>query len=325
MRRRQLLFALAGAPALEMSASEGRAQRSLLPARIGVLREAPPTGQYRAFVDRLHELGRIEGSNITIEYRRANTAADLERAARALVELQVSVIFAPTPLCALAANRAQATVPIVFAVVGDPVKSGLAASLSRPGGNATGLTAFGSDLGGKRLDLLRELIPDLHRIGVLWNSAVPDKQIEWRNLQEAAQATNVSLHSIEVTTADQFERGFAELGQVNPEAVIVLPEPLMFSNMSRIIVWAAGARLPSIFAWREAAAAGAPIAYGPSISANYRRAAEYVDRILRGARAADLPIEQPVHVELVVNAGAARALALKLPSMIMARADEVIE
>lgn len=320
--RRRCLLALGG---VFVTLREGWAQRPESKARIGVLRTAPPESeQYKAFVLGLRNLGYVEGKNLEIDYR-FGKQEDLSRLAEELARAKVSLIFAPTPPGVQAARKLGASIPIVFAVVGDPVRTGIAASLARPGGNMTGLTALGSDLSGKRLEILKEIAPGLSRVAVLWNPALPDKVMEWQEMQGPARALGLELLSIEVRAAADAGAALARAAGLRAEALIVLPEPLAFSQKERVIAFAAKARLPTIYAWHEAAEAGALIAYGADISDLYRRSAIYVDKILRGAKPGDLPIEQPTKFDLAVNLKTAKALGLRVPQSILLRADRLIE
>ncbi len=302
----------------------GAQQASRIP-RIGVLRSGPPSDAgYQGFALGLKELGYVEGKNVVIEYR-GGELTQLPVLATELVGLKVDVIFAPTPPAAMAARQATATIPIVFAVVGDPVRTGLVASLARPDGNVTGLTALGSDLGGKRLDLLKELSASLRRVAVLWNPSVPDKVIEWEQMQAPAHALGLQLESIEARTPGDVDGALKSVARARPEGVIILGEPLMYANRTRVAEFANANRIPAIFNWREAATAGGLISYGPNIADNNRRAATYVDKILKGAKPADLPVEQPTKFELVINLKTAKALGLTIPPSLLLRADEVIE
>lgn len=217
------------------------------------------------------------------------------------------------------------TIPIVFAVGGDPVRSGVAASLARPGGNITGLTALGSDLAGKRLQLLTEVVPRLTRVAVLWNPSVPDKVVEWQQMDAPARKMGLQLHSVEVRGPEDFAKAFAVIKNGRPQAMITLGEPLTFSQRTLILDFVSKHQIPAIFNWREFVEAGALIAYGPSISDLYRRAATYVHRILQGAKPGDLPIQEPTQFELVVNVRTAKALGLTIPPSLLLRADYVIE
>lgn len=272
----------------------------------------------------MQTLGYVEGKNLIIDYLHGELS-EYPDMAQELVRRHVDVIFAPTPQAAQAARKATQKIPIVFAVVGDPVGAGLAESLRRPGGNATGLTAFGSDLVGKRLELLKEFNPRMTRVGVVWNPTVPDKVIEWKNGERAAQAMKLQLQSLEVRSNGDFDGALGAARSGRAEALIVFGEPLAFFNRGRVIAFASQARIPAIYNWREAVVEGGLIALGPSISDNYRRAAAYVDKILKGEKPGNLPIEQPTKLELVLNNRTARALGITIPQTVLVRADEVIE
>ena len=292
---------------------------------IGVLRAPPASDRlFLSFRLGLSELGYVEGKKVQIEYRQGD-GDKLEALAHDLVAQRVDVIFAPTPQHAQAARKATGSIPIIVAAVGDPVRTGLAASLARPGGNVTGLTALGSNLSGKRLELLKEIAPRLSRVAVLWNPTVPDKVVEWKEMEAPARAMKLELLSIEVRSAAEFERAFERMAVLKPEGLIALGEPLVFGQRGRIIEFAAKARLPTIFNWREAAEEGALIAYGPDIADLYRRAALYVDKILRGAKPGELPIEEPVRFDFLVNLKTAKSLGLTIPPSLLVRADRVIE
>jgi putative ABC transport system substrate-binding protein len=293
--------------------------------RIGVLRGAPPNDrQFQGFLLGLRELGYVEGKTIAFEYRQGD-GEQLEALARDLIAQRLPVIFAPTPQHAQAMHRVSASVPIVVAVVGDPVRTGLAASLAHPGGNVTGLTALGSNLSGKRLELLKEVKPRLARVAVLWNPGVPDKVVEFKEMAGPARAMNLELLSVEVRSAADFERAFEHLRGLQADGLIALGEPLIFNQRAHVIEFARQARLATIFNWREAVEDGALIGYGPDIADLYRRAALYVDKILRGAKPGDLPIEEPSRFDFVVNLKTARALGLNIPQSLLVRADKVID
>ena len=302
-----------------------QAQQPKVLSRIGVLR-APPASdrQFQAFLLGMRELGYIEGKTILIEYRQGD-GEGLELLVQDLIAKKVDVIFAPNPAQAQAARKATASIPIVVAVIGDPVRTGLAASLAHPGGNVTGLSALGSNLSGKRLELLKEITPRLARVAVLWNPAVLDKVVEWKEMESSARAMKLDLLSVEVRSAADFDRAFEGIKGMRPQGLIALGEPLVFGQRGRIIEFAAKARLPTIFNWREAVEEGALIAYGPDIADLYRRAAAYVDKVLRGAKPGDLPIEEPMRFDFAVNLKTARALGLTIPQSILVRADRVTE
>ena len=322
--RRQAVIAI-GVGSL-VSPFDVLAQQSVKIARLGFLHVRPRTENrnFPFLMSGMQALGYVEGKNLNIEYLSGEVAQFTEMAAE-LVRRGVDVIVAPNPETAIAAKNVTTSVPIVVVVVGDPVRSGLAESLARPGGNVTGLTAFGSDLGGKRLELLKEISPRITRVGAIWNPTVPDKVIEWIETDRAARALGMRLLSLEVRSPGEFDAAYATARRLRAEAIIVFGLPLMFENSPRTAAFANDARIPAIFPWRETVEAGGLMSLGPSINDNYRRAAGYVDKILKGARPAELPIEQPVKLEMYVNAKTARTLGVKIPNSILVRADKVIE
>jgi putative ABC transport system substrate-binding protein len=294
--------------------------------RVGVLIGGAPGSVEEAFRQGLRDLGYREGQNILVEVRHAR--GDTSRFAdfvAELVRLGVDVIVAPTPQAVAAARKATTTTPIVFAVVGDPVRTGLVASLARPGGRITGLTALGSDLGGKRLAILKEMLPQLSKVAILWNPDVPDKLLEWEQMQGPARTLRLQLQSVQVRVPGEFPAALGAVRSGGAQGMIVLPEPLMFGHRDLILDFASRSRLPALYAWREFVERGGLVAYGPSITDNLRRAATYVDKILRGAKPADLPVEQPARFELFINAKTANALALRIPQSLLVQADRVIE
>jgi putative ABC transport system substrate-binding protein len=311
--------------ALALSPIAADAQRTSAVPKIGVIRTPPSSdAPYRAFLQGLGELGYVEGKTILIEYRWGEPRQYPEFA-RELIRANVDIIFAPNPQGIQAARQATSTIPIVFAVGGDPVRTGVAASLARPGGNATGLTALGSDLGGKRLELLKEIVPALSRVAVLWNPAVPDKQVELAQMEAPARKMGLQLQSAEARGPEEFERAFTSILNGRAQAMITLGEPLMYGHRALLLEFVAKNRMPAIFNWRDFVEAGALIGYGPSISDLYRRAATYVHKILKGAKPGELPIEEPKTFELVINLRTAKALGLTIPSSVLVRADHIIE
>ncbi len=279
-----------------------------------------------AFVEALRELGWIEGKNVIFEYRFAeNRSERLPELAAELVRLNVDVIVAGGTLAPLAAKKATATIPIVMNGAGDPVGSGLVPSLAHPGGNVTGLSLMAPDLGGKRLELLKELLPGISRVAVLSNAANPYSAILFRETEHAARTLRIEIQSLEVRGPDDFDTAFEAARVQHPEGMITVEDPLIITYRKRIADFAATNRLPAIHGLREFVQAGGLIAYGASLSDLFRRAATYVDKILKGAKPADLPIQQPTKFELVINRGAAKALSLTIPPTLLARADEVIE
>ena len=278
----------------------------------------------------LRELGYIEGQNIATEYRygegRADRAPEL---AAELVHLKVDIIVvAGGDPDVRAAKNATKTIPIIMVGAGrDPVRSGLVESLARPGGNVTGLTSLSRELGGKRLELFKEAVPKLARVAVLYDPALPGSVIEVKEvLPVAARALRLTLRSWEVRAADDFDRGFAALNKQRPDGLYVFGSgPLMAANRKRIADFALKSRLPSMYGNREAVDAGGLMSYGADLADSYRRVAYFVDRILKGAKPADLPVEQPTKFELVINLKTAKQIGLTIPQSMLYRADKVIK
>ena len=297
--------------------------------RIGFLGGASASfyaARTNAFRQGLNELGYTEGKNIDIEYRYAEGKFDrLPDLAAELVGLKLDVIVAaPTP-SVLAAKKASATTPIVFASVVDPVASGLVASLARPGGNITGLTILGPELSGKRLELLKEVLPNVTRVAALWNSANPAQELIWKEMQAAAQELRLQLQSLEVRSANDFDIAFKAALRERAQALIPSGEPLINTQLKRIVEFAAKNRLPAMYAGPEVVDAGGLMSYAPNYTDQYRRAAVYVDKILKGAKPADLPVEQPTKFEFVINLKTAKQIGLTIPPNVLARADRVIK
>ena len=278
-----------------------------------------------AFVQRLRELGWIEGRTVVIDYRwaegRSERVADI---AAEFVQDKVDLIFATGTEAALAAKKATALIPIVFPVAGDPLGSGMVASLARPGGNVTGLSNLAADLAAKRLEILRDVFPGLNRLAIMANVSSPGSVLEMDEFQEAARALRLEVVPLEIRRTEDIAPALESLkGRV--EALYVVGDPLANLNRVRINTFALVARLPTIYVQREYVEAGGLMSYGPNYAALFRRAADYVDKILRGAKPADLPVEQPTQFDLVINLVTARALGLTVPPTLLARADEVIE
>ena len=279
-----------------------------------------------AFRQGLHDLGYVEGQNIIIESRHAAMrAGQLPDLAANLVLFKVDVIVAVGDPAIDAARHATSTIPIVMVASDDPVGSGLVASLARPGGNLTGLSALSPELSGKRLELLREAIPGASRVAVLVNPADPAKAFDVRDIQTTAQALGVQLQTMEVRGPDEFEGAFAAMTREHAEALLVLGDPLTLTYRIRIVDLVAKSRLPAMYDLREFVEAGGLMAYGPSLPDLFKRAAYYVDRILKGARPGDLPVEQPVKFELVINLKTTKTLGLSLPPSLLFQANEVIQ
>ena len=274
----------------------------------------------------LRDLGWVEGQNLTIENRFAEgNVRRLPELAAELVRLKVDVIVTGSVPAAAAAKSATATIPIVMVMTGDPVASGLVASLSRPGGNLTGMTLLGLELSAKRLGLLKEAVPDATRIAVLLDPTFPDSGPSLKRLEGAAQALGVQLRIQEVRDPSEFEKVFAMMSRERAGALMVQTDPVLYTYRRRIVELVAKSRLPAMYAMREYMDAGGLMFYGASLPDMHRRAATYVDKILKGARLGDLPIEQATKFELVINLKTAKALGIKIPQSILARADRVIE
>jgi ABC-type uncharacterized transport system substrate-binding protein len=335
MSRGRLLWALAVALVAAPSAVD--AQQAERVYRIGWLGNAPLEVQakarpasavaWHAFVQGLQEHGWIEKKNFVFEFR--YSGAEIERYPRLaaeLVALKPDVIATGQGEPAIRALKtATTTIPIVMAVSADPVAAGLVASLARPGGNVTGLSIQARDAGGKRLQLLREALPKASRVAVLWNAAYPGKAVEFGETQRAAQALKITLQSVQVRSARDFDAAFATIVRGKPDALVTLSEPLTLTHWRQIAEFVTEHRLPMISEIREFAEAGGLMSYGASLPALFRRAAFYVDRILRGTRPDALPIEQPTKFDLVINLKTARALAITIPPSLLLRADHVIE
>ena len=272
------------------------------------------------------EFGWVDGQNITIEWRSAEERAErFPDLAAELVRLKVDVIVVSGGEQALrAVKEATTTIPIVMTGP-DPVRAGLVASLARPGGNITGLSLMAPEGGHKRLELLKEAVPQAAHVAVLWNAANPFKALEWQETQVAAQVLGVTLHSVEVRGPDDFDGAFATMARERPDALLTFADFLTLPHQRRIVDFATQHRLPLISEIKEFAVAGGLMTYGASLPAVQRRVAYYVDRILKGTKPADLPVEQPTKFELVINLKAAKALGLTIPQALLFRADEVIQ
>jgi putative ABC transport system substrate-binding protein len=274
----------------------------------------------------LRELGYVEGQNLVVEYRWADgDIARLPALAAELVRLRVDVLVATTNPAVLAARQATSTIPIVFAASSDPVGTGLVASLAHPGGNVTGLSLVTPELSGKRLQLLRETLPQLARVALLWDAGNVGMADRVKETEAAARQLGVALHVEWVRDLAGLDRAFATLAQARPDAFLTTVEPFTGDHRQRIVAFAAQQRLPAMYEERDFVDAGGLMAYGPNLAANYRRAATYVDKILRGTKPADLPVEQPTKFELVINLKTAKALGLTIPQSLLRRADEVIQ
>jgi putative tryptophan/tyrosine transport system substrate-binding protein len=319
-RRRFLLISLAGALAAPFAAE---AQQAKI-ARVGVLLfGTPDTDAFPVIRRGLSALGYVEGQNVLFEHRYAEGRPErLANLASDLVRSNPDLIIAAGGDVAPFAKQTTGTIPIVMITSADPVQGGLVASLARPGGNVTGLTFVSSDLAGKRLQFLKEAAPGVTRVGVLWNPNHPDG--EFPATQAAGDSLGVQIQSLEVREADDFAGAFVAATRYRVEAVVVVSSRLMTLNRARILDVAAQNRLLLVSGWGPWAAQGGLLSYGPDLDAVIRRSAAYVDRILKGAKPADLPIEQPTKFELVINLKTARAFGLTIPPSLLARADQII-
>jgi putative ABC transport system substrate-binding protein len=324
MKRREFFTLLGGAAFAKPLAA--RAQQQERARRIGYLSPGQPEPFDALFVEALRQLGWIEGKNVLFEMRYAENDADrLARMAAELVRLNVDVIVAGGTLGPLAAKRATATIPIVMRSAGDPLGSGLVASLARPGGNVTGMSLMVPDLGGKRLEILKDMLPALLRVAILWNAANPYPAVVFRETESAARKLGVEVHSIEVRTPKDFDGALEAAVRQHPGALIAVEDPLTMNYRNQIAEFAAKNRLPAIYGLREYVEAGGLMSYGANFPDQVRRGAGYVDKILKGAIPGNLPVEQPTKFELVINLKTVKALGLEVPPSILVRADELIE
>ncbi len=325
-KRREFITLLGGAAASWPFAAHAQ-QPARLPT-IGFLGSSTPSAMSQwvaAFVQRLRDLGWIEGRTVAIEYRWAEGRSErFAEIAAEFVRLKVDVIvtYATSPV--LAAKQATSVIPIVFAAVTDPVGAGLVISLARPGGNVTGLSLQQTDVAGKRLELLREMVPGLHRLAIMANVGTPGAVLEMGEVQAAARTLGLEATTVEIRRAEDIAPGFDAL-KGRTEALYLCTDPLTVTNRARIHTLTMGARLPTIYNSREYVETGGLMSYGPKFPDQWRRTAEIVDKILRGAKPADIPVEQPTKFDLVINLTTAKVLGLAVPASVLAIADEVIE
>jgi len=307
-----------------------QAQQPKKIAKIGYLIPSTPAAtaqNIEAFRQRLRELGYVDGKSFVLEPRYAEARAErLPELARELVGLKVDVIVVATDSAIAAVKLETQTIPIVMAISSDPVGTGFVAGLARPGGNVTGLSSISPELSGKRLELLREVVPGLSRVAFLWNPDVRGNVLDYRETEGAARSLRLQLQSVEVVRAEGLDRAFSAVTKERAQALIVPPlNPVAFSNRDQIVSFAQRNQLPSIYAQREYVDAGGLMSYGPSTPDMHRRAAIYVDKILKGAKPADLPVEQPTKFELVINLKTAKQIGVTIPPSVLARADQVIK
>ena len=320
-----------GSVALLAAPLAARAQQTGKVWRIGYLRLGfrPMSGSLPtvdAFIQGLRDLGYVDGQNLALEIRYAEGRTERFPALAAeLVRLKVDALVVESTPAALAAKQASTTIPTVMLAVSDPVGVKLVDSLAHPGGNVTGLSILAPELSAKRLDLLKQTLPKVSRVAVLWNSANQGMRLRFRETQAAAPALGVSLQPVTVQSPDDFDTVFAAMVTDRPESLLVLADTVTSANSSRIIEFAAKNRLPAIYEAKNFVDAGGLMSYGVDFTDHYRRAATYVDKILKGAKPADLPVEQPIKFEFVINLKTAKALRLTLPPSLLLRADQVIE
>ena len=326
MRRRDVIALLGGAAAgLPLAA---RAQQPGKLPTIGFLGTTSPSvwnSWTGAFVQRLRELGWIEGRTVAIEYRWAEGRGErFPGIAAEFARLKVDVIVTAGVASVIAAKQATSVIPIVFTLANNPVASGMVASLARPGGNVTGRSTQVTDLAGKRLELMREVVSGLRRLAIMTNMGFPDAVLEMGEIEAAARTLGLEAATWEIRRAEDIAPAFEAL-KGRPDALYVCADPLAITHRIRINTLAQGVRLPTTYNYREFVEAGGLMSYGPNVPDLFRRAAEFVDKILRGAKPADIPVEQPTKFDLVINLTTAKALGLTVPSTLLARADEVIE
>jgi putative ABC transport system substrate-binding protein len=279
-----------------------------------------------AFRQGLRDFGYIEGKNIFIDYRHQSGSFErLPDLAAELIALKIDVLVAVTTNAALAAKKATATVPIVFMGVTDPITAGLVESLARPGGNSTGVTNMAAILTGKRLELLKEAIPKLRRVAVLWDPQAPGSTPQWNESQEPARALGLQLHSMQVSSADKYEAAFKEAVKARSTAVWITLNPLANSNQKLLAALAVSHRLPSICARADYAENGCLISYGPGYTTEGKDGARYVDKILKGVKPREIPVEQPMKFELLVNLKTAKQIGVTVPPLVLYRADKLLK
>jgi len=325
MRRREFVTLLGGAVAWPLAA---HAQQPTKLRTIGFSGQSTRSSESElvaAFTQRLHELGWIENRTVVIEYRWSEGRAErVVQIAAEFVRLKVDVIVTSGTPQVLATKQATSVIPIVFARVGDPVANGLVASLARPGGNVTGLSVQSDELAGKRIEILREVVPSLRRVAILGNVDNPFTVLELGEAQAAARRLNLEFDALEIRRAEDIAPAFEAI-KGRAEALYVCPDALVDANKIRINTLALGARLPTMHGYREYVEAAGLMSYGANLPDLYRRSADYVDMILRGANPGDMPVEQPTKFDLIINLTTAKALSLTIPKSLLLRANELIE
>lgn len=311
------------------SIQPAHAQKPAKVPRIGMLftgTASPPSARIEAFRKGLRDLGYIEGQNIILEWRFAEGKLDrLPDLATNLVRLPVDIIVTATNPAITAAKNATKTIPIIMALSGDPVAAGHVASLARPGGNITGFSTLAPEISGKRLELLKEILRKVPRVGVLWNPRNSGMVLRMEEAKVAAKALNVKLLSVEVNATTDFDGAFSTLTSERPEALLTFADPLTRRHQQRIVDFTLNSRLPAIYEFKEWVDVGGLVSYGPDDQDNFRRAAIYVDKILKGTKPGDLPVQQPMRFELVINLQTAKQIGVTIPPEVLMRADRVIK
>jgi putative tryptophan/tyrosine transport system substrate-binding protein len=324
MRRRELITLLGGVMA-SWPLAVGAQQTSKLPS-LGFLTAGRDSPGLPALLEGLGQFGWIEGKTIAVEYRYAENRNDrLPELAAELVRLNVDVIVAAGTLAPLAAKRATATIPIVMTSAGDPLGTGLVSGLARPGGNVTGLSLMSPDISGKRLELIEQIVPDVARVAIMWNATNPYPALVFRQTENAARQLKLEVQSLEVHTPDDVTSALEAAVREKANALITVEDPLTVNYRKQIADFAIKNRVPTMSGLREYVDAGGLLSYGPALADLYRRAAGYVDKILKGAKPSELPVEQPTKFELVINLKTAKTLGVTIPPDMLAIADAVIE
>jgi putative tryptophan/tyrosine transport system substrate-binding protein len=325
MKRREFITLLGGTAAWPLAA---RAQQRGVPV-IGFLGSQPASAfapRIEALRKGLRELGYVEGKNLLIDFEWADTVDQLPRLARRLVESRVDLIFAPSSIWVEPARQATKTIPIVFANHADPVGIGHVESLAHPGGNITGLSMVLTDIVVKQLEILHEATPQATRIGIFWNPTTPTHEPALKAVHAAAEILGVRLHEVPTRRVEDYEDAIPSVIRENVNSLLVMASPIMYGdNASRLIQLTLKHRLPAMFGYKEHVQAGGLMSYAPDVLDLYRRSAVYIDKILKGTKPADLPVEQASKYELVINLKTAKTIGLEVPAMLLARADEVIE
>ena len=325
MQRREFITLLGGATAWPLAARAQVAGKLPIIGFLGPTTASAMAPWIAVFVGRLRELGWIDGRTVAIEYRWAEARTErFAEIAAEFVKLKVDIIVTYASAPVLAAKQTTTHIPIVFAAQMDPVGAGVVASLAQPGGNVTGLSIQTTDTADKRLELLREVVSDLGRLAIMANPGAPGALLEMREVQEAGRTLGLKITTLEIRRTDDIAPAI-EAVKGHADALYVATDPLVFTNRIRINTLARDLGLPTIYGSREYVEAGALMSYGPNFSALFRRAAEYVDKILRGTKPADIPVEQPTKFDLVINLKTAKAIGLRIPESFLIRADEVIE